>query len=113
MSDDTVRPAGLSAAQKAIGDVAPKLAQLTEDVLFDDVWERGELGKRDRSFVTVAALIALGRTEQLAFHLERAIENGITPAELVEVVTHLAFYSGWPTAMSATGELRKVLRHGP
>jgi len=89
-----------SALQKNIGDLAPKLVELTEKVLFGDVWERPQLSKRDRSLVTVAALIALNR-EQLRFHLQRALENGVTKDELVEVITHVAFYAGWPTAMSA------------
>jgi 4-carboxymuconolactone decarboxylase len=84
-----------------IGDVAPKLAELTDDVLFGDVWERPGLSKRDRSLITVATLVALNRTEQLPFHLVRALENGVTKEEIVESITHLAFYSGWPTAMSA------------
>ncbi len=84
-----------------IGDVAPKLTELTEDVLFGDVWERPGLSKRDRSLITVAALVALNRTEQLPFHLVRALENGVTKEEIVESITHLAFYSGWPTAISA------------
>ena len=90
-----------SAVQKIIGDFAPKLVELTDNVLFGDVWERPGLSKRDRSLVTVSALIALNRPEQLRFHVERALENGVTKDELVEVVTHLAFYSGWPSAMSA------------
>jgi 4-carboxymuconolactone decarboxylase len=84
-----------------IGDIAPKLADLTEKVLFGDIWERPGLSKRDRSIVTVSALVAMNRTEQLPFHLGRALENGVTQDELVELITHLAFYSGWPTAMSA------------
>ncbi len=83
------------------GDIAPKLVELTEQVLFGDVWERPGLSKRDRSLITVSALVALNRTEQLPGHVSRAIENGVTKAEIVEVITHLAFYSGWPTAMSA------------
>jgi 4-carboxymuconolactone decarboxylase len=90
-----------SAAEKMIGDFAPKLAELTDHVLFGDVWERPELSKRDRSLATVAALIALNRPDQLRFHLNRAVENGLTREELIEVITHLAFYSGWPNAMSA------------
>ena len=70
-------------------------------MLFGDVWERPDLSKRDRSLVTVSALIALNRPEQLRFHLERARENGLTKDEVVEVITHLAFYSGWPNAMNA------------
>jgi 4-carboxymuconolactone decarboxylase len=92
-----------------IGDIAPKLADLTEDVLFGDVWERPALSKRDRSLATVSALVAMNRTEQLTFHLQRAIENGVTKEELVEVITHLAFYSGWPTAMSAMMIAKQVL----
>ena len=90
-----------SALQKTIGDLAPKLVELTDNVLFGDVWERPGLSKRDRSLVTVSALIALNRTEQLRFHLQRAMGNGVTKDELIEVITHLAFYSGWPTSMSA------------
>jgi 4-carboxymuconolactone decarboxylase len=90
-----------SAVQKMIGDFAPKLIELTDNVLFGDVWERPGLSKRDRSLVTVGALIALNRPEQLRLHLEKALENGVTKDELIEVITHLAFYSGWPNAMSA------------
>jgi 4-carboxymuconolactone decarboxylase len=86
-----------------IGEVAPKLVDLTEKVLFGDIWERQGLSKRDRSIITVSALVAMNRTEQLPFHLHRALENGVTKDELVELITHLAFYSGWPTAMSAIG----------
>ena len=84
-----------SAAQKAASDFAPKLAQLTDDVLFGDVWERPELSKRDRSLITCAALVALGKTEQMTFHFPRALENGVTRAEIAELITHLAFYVGW------------------
>ena len=87
--------------RERIGDVAPKLVDLTEKVLFGDIWERPGLSKRDRSVITVSALVAMNRTEQLPFHLRRALENGVTKDELVELITHLAFYSGWPTAMSA------------
>jgi 4-carboxymuconolactone decarboxylase len=90
-----------SAAQKMIGDFAPKLVELTDRVLFGDIWERPELSKRDRSLITVAALIALNRPEQLRFHLGRAVENGVKEQELIETITHLAFYSGWPNAMRA------------
>jgi 4-carboxymuconolactone decarboxylase len=91
----------LTPAQRAIGDFAPKLVSLTDDVLFGDVWERTELSKRDRSLITVAALIAGGNTEQLKSHLARAKDNGLTETELKEVIIHLAFYAGWPRAMSA------------
>lgn len=90
-----------TAAKKMIGELAPKLADLTDRVLFGDIWERPELSKRDRSLITVAALIALNRPEQLRFHLNKALDNGLKKEELIEVITHLAFYSGWPNAMSA------------
>lgn len=82
-------------------DVAPKFSQLTDEVLFGDVWARPDLSPRDRSLVTVSALVALYRLEQLPFHLKRAVDNGLGRAELIECVTHLAFYAGWPTAASA------------
>jgi 4-carboxymuconolactone decarboxylase len=88
-------------AQDLIGDIAPKLAEITDQVLYADIWERPGLPKRDRSLITVAALVALNRTQQLPFHLQLALDNGVTQTELVELMTHLAFYSGWPTAMSA------------
>jgi 4-carboxymuconolactone decarboxylase len=91
----------LTAAQKMIGDFAPKVVQLTDDVLFGDVWERKELSPRDRSLITVSNLITSGNTEQLKFHLNYAKENGLSEEELIEVITHLAFYAGWPKAMSA------------
>ena len=90
-----------SAAQQALGAFAPKLLQLTDDVLFGDVWERTELSTRDRCLATVAALVALDRPGPVRFHLNKALENGLTPEELKEVITHLAFYAGWPCAMSA------------
>ena len=79
---------------------APKLIDLTDNVLFGDVWERPGLSKRDRSLITVATLIALGREKQLTGHLERALNNGLSKSELSEVITHLAFYAGWPAAMT-------------
>jgi 4-carboxymuconolactone decarboxylase len=102
----TSKPA--SPAQKTIGDIAPKLAQLTDDVLFGDVWERPQLSKRDRSLITCAALVATGKTEQMSFHFPRAIENGVTHEELVEMITHLAFYAGWPNAMSAIAKAKEL-----
>ena len=91
---------------------APKLAELTSDVLFGDVWERPGLSKRDRSLITVASLVSLYRTEQLGFHLGRAMENGVTREEIVEAVTHLAFYAGWPAAVTALTRLEEVLGEG-
>ena len=90
-----------NAARQLIGEFSPKLVELTDRVLFDDVWERKELSKRDRSMITVASLIALNRPDQLRFHLKRAVENGVTEQELIEAITHLAFYCGWPSAMTA------------
>lgn len=99
---------GTTRAQALMGDVAPKLAELTDDVLFGDVWERPGLSKRDRSLATVSALIALNRPDQLRSHLALARENGVTREELVEVITHLAFYSGWPNAVTAVSVAREV-----
>ena len=99
-------------AKTAIGDFSPKLASLTDDVLFGDVWERGALSKRDRSLATITALIALRATEQLPFHLKRGIENGLTEEEIVELITHMAFYSGWPSAMSAITVAKKLFEEG-
>jgi 4-carboxymuconolactone decarboxylase len=98
-----------SRAQQLVGDVAPKLAELTDEVLFGDVWARPELSPRDRSLITVAALTALGRTDQLRSHLGIALNNGVTKEELAEVATHLAFYAGWPAGMSAATTLKQVL----
>jgi 4-carboxymuconolactone decarboxylase len=95
--------------QKAFGDVAPALAAYTDNVLFGDVWKRPGLSARDRSLVTVTALIAGYRQNELPFHLKLALQNGVTRGELAEIVTHLAFYAGWPCASMATGILRKIL----
>ena len=97
-STQTPEPSG---AQKLIGDFAPKLVSLTDDVLFGDIWRRSELAPRDRSLITVAALITTGSTDQLRAHLGIAKTNGLTETELKEVIIHLAFYAGWPRAMSA------------
>lgn len=99
-----------SLLKKTYGDFSPKLVEITDAVLFGDVWERPELSKRDRSLVTVTALIVGGNAEQLPFHLKRARENGITEAELIETITHLAFYSGWPKAMSALTVAKDVFK---
>jgi 4-carboxymuconolactone decarboxylase len=98
-----------SSARQRIGDVAPKLAALTDDVLFADVWERPGLSKRDRSLVTVAALVALYRTNEMAAHMKSAIEHGLTADEMIEAITHLAFYVSWPNAQTAVTTLRGVL----
>lgn len=97
-----------STAQQLMGDIAPKLAQLTDSVLFGDVWARPGLSQRDRSLVTISALIAMNRPDQLRSHLARARENGVTRDEAVEVITQLAFYAGWPSAVTAVGIAREV-----
>ena len=97
-----------TAARMAFGDIAPELAALTDTVLFGNVWERPGLSPRDRSLVTISSLIPLYRTNELPFHLKKALENGITRDEIVETITHLAFYAGWPPAMTALQIARKV-----
>jgi 4-carboxymuconolactone decarboxylase len=99
-----------SRAQQLMGAIAPKLADLTDDVLYADIWERPQLSKRDRSLVTVAALIALNRPDQLRSHLNLARQNGVTEEELVETITHMAFYSGWPNAVSAVAVAKDVFK---
>jgi 4-carboxymuconolactone decarboxylase len=96
-------------APPAIQEFAPKLAELTDTVLFGDVWERPGLSPRDRSLVTVATLAALYRTDQLSFHLSKALENGVTQEELIEALTHQAFYAGWPNAMTAITQLKAIV----
>jgi 4-carboxymuconolactone decarboxylase len=99
---------GQTRAQQLMGDVAPKLAELTDNVLFGDVWERPGLSKRDRSLVTVSALIALNRPDQLRSHLMLARQNGVRQDEVIEAITHLAFYAGWPNAVGAVAIAREV-----
>ena len=89
-------------------EIAPKLAELSANVLFGDVWERPGLSKRDRSLITVATLVALYRTEQLRGHIRRALDNGVTKEEISEVITHMAFYGGWPTAANAVQVAKQV-----
>jgi 4-carboxymuconolactone decarboxylase len=95
-------------SQRSIGDFSPKLAQITDDVLYGDIWERPQLSKRDRSLVTVAALIAMNRPDQLRSHLARARDNGVTQEELIETITHMAFYAGWPNAVTAIAVAKEV-----
>jgi len=97
-----------SRAQQLMGDIAPKLADLTDSVLFGDVWARPQLSRRDRSLVTVSALIAMNRPDQLRSHLALARQNGLKEEELVEAITHLAFYAGWPNAVTAVSVARDV-----
>jgi 4-carboxymuconolactone decarboxylase len=99
----------MSRAQQLVGDIAPKLAELTDEVLSGDVWARPGLSPRDRSLITVAALTALGRTDQLRSHLGLSLNNGVTKDELAEMANYLAFYAGWPAGMSAATTLKQVL----
>jgi 4-carboxymuconolactone decarboxylase len=107
----TPRPA--TSARDVVRKVAPKLIELSEKVLYGDVWERPGLSKRDRSLITVAALIAMYRGDQLKGHLERALANGVTRDEIGELITHMAFYAGWPAAMTAGRIARKVFDEVP
>ncbi|MCV9961197.1 carboxymuconolactone decarboxylase family protein [Pararhizobium sp. BT-229] len=97
-----------SRAQQLMGGTAPKLAELTDDVLYKDIWERPELSKRDRSLVTISALIALNRPDQLRSHIRLGLQNGLTKEEIVETITHMAFYSGWPSGVSAVAIAKDV-----
>jgi len=107
-AQDNGKEAAPSRAQQLMGATAPKLADLTDEVLYGDIWERPELSKRDRSLITVSALIAMNRPDQLRSHLTIARENGLTEEELSEAITHLAFYTGWPNAVSAVAVAKEV-----
>ncbi len=98
----------MNAFPKTQRDYPAKFADLTENILFGDIWQRPQLTPRERSLATVAALVAMYRLEQLPFHLQRALDNGLSSDELGEVITHLAFYSGWPTAASALNLLAEI-----
>lgn len=98
----------MSQALPIMKEITPHLEKLTAEVLYGDVWERPGLSKRDRSLITVAALIALYRTDQMRFHIRRALENGVTKEEISEVITHIAFYGGWPAAANAVQVAKKV-----
>ncbi len=102
------RPSVMGSARKNFGDFAPALAAYTDDVVLGDLWKRPGLPLRDRSLITVTTLIALYRVNELPFHLKYALENGVTRDELLEVITHMAFYSGWPTASTAMNIARKA-----
>lgn len=98
----------MAEARTVMQEISPKLADLSANVLFGDVWERPELSKRDRSMITVAVLTALYRTDQLRGHIRRALENGVTQEEISEIITHVAFYGGWPTAANAVQVAKQV-----
>ncbi len=98
----------MSQGRTAMQEIAPRLAELSTQVLFGDIWERPGLSKRERSLITVAALTALYRTDQLRSHVRRALANGVTKEEIGEVITHMAFYGGWPTAANAVQVAKQV-----
>ena len=104
----TNQPRQVGGGRKSIGDFAPKLAELTDDVLFADVWNRPELSARERSLITVAVLVAGGDTDQLRFHLGHAVKNGLTHEELIEAITHVTFYAGWPKGMGAIAVAKEL-----
>lgn len=106
-------PAGPTAAQRAMGDIAPRLAELTDSVLYGDVWARTGLSRRDRSLATIASLIAMNRPDQLRSHIALGLQNGVTRDEIVEVIMHMAFYSGWPNAVVAIGVARQAFPDAP
>lgn len=107
MSENTPAKAGPYA------DIAPALDRYTRETLFGEVWERPELSKRDRSLITVASLVATYRINELPYHIRFALQNGVTRDELVELITHLAFYTGWPSANTALEITRKVFADNP
>ena len=98
----------MTTSREIMAEIAPKLAELTSDVVFGDVWEREALSKRDRSLITVAVLTALYRTDQLRGHIGRALDNGVTKEEIAEIIVHMAFYAGWPTAANAVRVAKEV-----
>jgi 4-carboxymuconolactone decarboxylase len=102
-----------SPARDRVRTTGPKMIEVTENVLFGDIWERKELSKRDRSLVTIAVLTATYRPEQLKGHLQRALDNGVTKTEISEMITHVAFYAGWPAAMSAANIAREIFEANP
>ena len=101
-------PAPRRSSLEQLRDIVPKFAELTDTVLFGDVWERPALSKRDRSLITVAVLTALYRTDQLRGHIGRALDNGVTREEIAEVITHIAFYAGWPNGVNAANVAKQV-----
>ena len=102
-----------SASRNAVRDVVPKMIEVAEKVLFGDIWERPELSKRDRSLIVCAVLTATYRPEQLRGHLQRALDNGLTKLEISEMITHVAFYAGWPASMSAAAIAKEIFDANP
>ncbi len=108
IAGDTMMASEPTAARKSFGDIAPHLAEISDKVLFGDVWKNPALKPRDRSLVTITCLIAMYRINEMPFHINKALENGVTKDEIVEAVTQIAFYAGWPPAMTALPILKKV-----
>ncbi len=107
-----VMPTEPTNARKSFGDIAPHLAEITDKVLFGEVWENPALKPRDRSLVTITCLIAMYRINEMPFHIKKALENGLTKDEIVEAITQIAFYAGWPPAMTALPIIKKVFEEG-
>jgi 4-carboxymuconolactone decarboxylase len=102
-----------TAARAMFGDIAPKFAELSDDMLFGDIWERPQLSKRDRSLITCAVLVATGKPDQMNSHFPRAITNGVTQEEIIEMITHVAFYAGWPSAVTAALRAKEIFAGKP
>jgi 4-carboxymuconolactone decarboxylase len=111
--DEAAEAQRAARVEQNVGPVAPGLVQYTSDVLFHDLWLRPALAPRDRSLVTVSALIASGQVAQIPYHLNRAMDNGLTKAQASEVLTHLAFYAGWPNVFSAVPVVKEVFEKRP
>jgi 4-carboxymuconolactone decarboxylase len=111
--DEAAEAQRAARVEQNVGPVAPGLVQYTSDVVFHDLWLRPALGPRDRSLVTVSALIASGQVAQIPYHLNRAMDNGLTKVQASEVLTHLAFYAGWPNVFSAVPVVKEVFEKRP
>ena len=111
--DEAAEAQRATRVEQQFGKVTPGLVQYTTDVLFRDLWLRPELAPRDRSLVTVSALVATGQVAQITYHLNRAMDNGLTQEQAGEVVAHLAFYAGWPNAFSAAPVFKDVIEKRP
>ena len=111
--DESAERERAARVQQDAGPVAPGVVQYTSDLLFHELWLRPALAPRDRSLVTVSALIATGQVAQIPYHLNRAMDNGLTKAQASEVLTHLAFYAGWPNVFSAIPVVKSVFEKRP
>jgi 4-carboxymuconolactone decarboxylase len=98
-----------SSSKERARPVVPKLVEIIDATVYGDVWQRDALSRRDRSMITVATLVGMRQTDQLRSHLEKALDNGVTAAEIGELFTHVAFYAGFPAALSAALIARPLL----